>query len=80
VPDRDAPEPKVVVVELPAANDTDIVGGILRPPRPLTVGRRKSDRWMARAMAAAFTLLIGFVIYITVLMADLAEAIQSCRR
>lgn len=73
------PEQKRVVVEIPADDDA-VVGGVLRPPRPLTVGRRKSDRWMARAMAAAFALLIGFVVYLTVVMADLADAIQSCRR
>lgn len=70
---------KRVVVEIPASDD-EVVGGVLRPPRPLTVGRRKSDRWMARAMAVAFALLIGFVIYLTVVLAELAEAVQSCRR
>lgn len=73
------PDMKRVVVEIPASDD-EVVGGVLRPPRPLTVGRRKSDRWMARAMAVAFALLIGFVIYLTVVLAELAEAVQSCRR
>lgn len=73
------PEQKRVVLEIPA-NDSDVVGGVIRPPRPLTVGRRKSDRWMARAMAASFALLIGFVIYLTVRLAEIANAIQACRR
>jgi hypothetical protein len=39
------------------------VGGIERPPRLLTIGRRRADRWFYRAGIALMALMAAFILY-----------------
>lgn len=39
------------------------VGGIARPPRVITVGRRRADRWLYRAALALIIMMALFIVY-----------------
>ena len=68
-PDRSAPRWREVVVRLPL-RDTEVVGAELRPPRMVTVGRRPSDRWAARAAIATFVAMFLFVLVVSYQLAQ----------
>ena len=50
-------------VMIPQFGPKAYVGGVLRPPRPFTVGRRKSDRIMAYASVALMVFMMFFIVY-----------------
>jgi hypothetical protein len=73
----DKDTPKRVVIELPK-DANGVVGGTPRPPRPVTIGRRRTDRWMAHAALITFALLVIFVVYVTWRMQVITDAITHC--
>lgn len=76
----DTTEMTVVAVPLPPGS---AAGAILRPPRPITVGRRKTDRWLARLGIAALFCALLFVVYTSYQVGafnDRLDRISNCRR
>lgn len=62
VPLPDDPTAEMTVISIPGVPHEHVVGSTLRPPRPITIGRRRSDRWMARLIIGVLTLMIVFVL------------------
>lgn len=52
----------LIVAEV-ASSGTPTVGSVPRPPRVVTVGRRRSDRIVAYSLTFAFALSSLFVVY-----------------
>lgn len=59
-----ANDPTEVIVTVPL-DPAAKVAGIIRPPRPLTVGRRESDRWLAWSIVALLAIMLVFVVYVS---------------
>lgn len=69
-----ANEKHVIIAEVP--RDTPTVGATLRPPRPLTVGRRRSDRWVATCLAVFLMTASLFVLVQTFRTHALIDAVE----
>lgn len=54
---------EVAIVQLPGVKPDQVVGGTLRPGRPITVGRRRSDRYLAWSIVTLLVVCVGYVIY-----------------
>lgn len=70
-----------IVVDLTdaATNEGNVVGATLRPGRPITVGRRKSDRWMARLIILSLGAFLAFTLYVAYQVAQMAALVAGCR-
>ena len=76
LPGPGEPRYREVVVRLPLL-DSEVVGAELRPPRMVTIGRRPSDRWMARAFVALCAVMFLFVCYVAVTVAEVADRVDT---
>lgn len=72
-------DPTEVIVTVPL-DPTATVGGIARPPRPVTVGRRRSDRWLAWTIVALLLVQGAFVVYVSWRVADLVDLVEHLQR
>jgi hypothetical protein len=63
---------EVAIVQLPGVKPEQVVGGVLRPGRPITVGRRRSDRWLARSIITLLVVSLLYVLYSGYLMTQLS--------
>lgn len=70
-PDAD---PTEVILTVPLDPQSNI-GGIARPPRPATVGRRRSDRWLAWSVVVLLALQGLFVIYVAIRVDELVRLV-----
>jgi len=56
------PDTQYLIVAEVNADTVPQVGAVARPPRPLTMGRRRSDRMVAYALAVFLVLASMFVL------------------
>jgi hypothetical protein len=66
------PTEEVAIVQLPGVRPDQVVGGALRPGRAITVGRRRSDRWLARSIVTMLAFGIAFVLYTSYQLTQIA--------
>lgn len=64
---------EVAIITVPGVKPSQVVGGSLRPGRPITVGRRRSDRWLARSIVVLLGASLFFVLYTGFLLTQLAN-------
>lgn len=66
----------LIVAEV-AGGQTPAVGAVPRPPRLLTYGRRRSDRWVAYALALFLVVCSFFVVGQAFRMETLIRYVES---
>lgn len=59
----DDPVPDAPEGQRHGQDDGAFVGGVLRPPRPVTLGRRRSDRLLAYSAVILMASMLVFILY-----------------
>jgi hypothetical protein len=62
---------EMVLFSVPDIPASALVGGVMRPPRVLAAGRRRSDRWLVRLVGVLLAFACGFVLYAGYRVADI---------
>lgn len=47
----------------PTSDDRPLIAGRFRPPRAFTIGRRKSDRWLAYVSITLMVVMMFYIVY-----------------
>lgn len=72
-------EPAEAVFRVPISDPHAVVGATLRPPRALTAGRRRSDRWLVWAIVAAIAAFCLFALFVAWEVAQLRDVMETAR-
>lgn len=71
------PDVDTLLIEVPNPDSAQIVGTVMRPPRMMTLGRRRSDRWVATVVILAVLVFIASTVYVSWRQAQLVQRLDT---
>jgi hypothetical protein len=69
---------RYALIRVPIDSSSEVVGTFLRPDRPITVGKRGSDRWMAYSVAGVLALFAIGEVITSIILWSLTQEVDRC--
>jgi hypothetical protein len=69
---------RYALIRIPVDSNSEVVGTFLRPERPVTIGKRDSDRWLALSVAIMLGVFAVGEVITAILLWNMYEVIDRC--